>query len=134
MVTFNDSLLDYIKGHRNAILATNRKAGPPQLTLISYYYNGKDFAISTRGESQKAKNLGRRPDAALAIVDGGQQLIVYGKVDVISDPAEVVRINKERMNSRGESDTELRERLEREGRVVLILTPERYFPERLRAP
>ena len=136
-VEFSEPILEYIRGHRNAILATNRKNGPPQLTLISYHYDGKDFAISTRGATQKAKNLNRRPDAALAIVEGGRQLIIYGKTRVVSDPEEVFEMTRERIVrgfGRNEADDDLRERLKREERVVLVLEPDRYFPDTLRAP
>ena len=134
MVEFNESLTEYIRKHRTAVLATNRKSGPPQLTLISYNFDGKDFAISTRGESVKAKNIVRRPDVCLGIIDGGQQLMVYGKARVVREPADVLNLTKGRLGGGRESEAELAERLQREGRVVIVLTPEHYFPERLRAP
>ena len=135
MVEFSDPILEYIKGHRNAILATNRKRGAPQMTLISYDFDGNDFAISTRGASQKAKNLGRRPDASLAVVEGSRQLIVYGKARVVSDPDEVLRLHRDRMArgaSRSETESELAERLRREERVIIVLEPSSYFPQTLR--
>ena len=125
------SIAEYLKGHRVAVLATNRKAGAPQQTLIAYQFNGEDLAISVRGFSQKAKNLTRRPDASLAVIDGARQLIVTGKVTIISDEAEVLRLNKERMrqnSTRQETDSELVERLRREERVILLVTPERFYP------
>ncbi len=125
------SIAEYLKGHRVAVLATNRKAGPPQQTLIAYQFNGDDLAISVRGFSQKAKNLTRRPDASLAVIDGARQLIVTGKVTIISDEAEVLRLNKERMrqnSTRQETDAELAERLRREERVILLVSPERFYP------
>jgi len=129
--------LEYIQTHRNALLATNRKQGAPQLTLISYHFDGKDFTVSTRGATQKAKNLSRRPDASLAIVDGGRQLIVYGKATVVSDPDEVLRLHLSRMaggGGRSETPAELAERLRREERVIIIIEPQSYFPATLRAP
>jgi PPOX class probable F420-dependent enzyme len=136
-VEFSEPILDYIRGHRNAIIATNRKQGAPQLTLISYDYDGSDFAISTRGGNVKTNNIARRPDVALAVIDGGQQLIVYGKARVVSDQDEVFRLHRDRIRrgaTRQESDDELAERLQREGRVVVVVEPESYFPQTLRAP
>ncbi len=89
------------------------------------------MAISVRGFSQKAKNLMRRPDASLAVIDGSRQLIVTGQINVITDEAEVLRLNKERMQKiaqRPEADADLAERLRREERVLLILTPSRFYP------
>ena len=125
------SIAEYIQGHRIAVLATSRKSGPPQQTLIVYHFDGNDIAISVRGFSQKAKNLLRRPDASLAVIDGSRQLIVTGAVTVISDEAEVLRLNKERMRliaQREESDADLAERLRREERVILLISPDRFYP------
>ena len=136
-VEFSEPLLDYIRSHRNAVLATNRKQGAPQLTLISYDYDGSDFAISTRGGNVKTNNITRRPDVALAVIDGGQQLIVYGKARVVRDQDEVFQIHRDRIRrgaTRQESDDELAQRLQREGRVVVVVEPESYFPQTLRAP
>jgi len=126
------TVAEYLKGHRTAVLATNRKAGAPQQTLIAYHFDGNDIAISVRGFSQKAKNLLRRPDASLAVIDGQRQLIVSGIITVIEDPDEVLRVNKERMrqiSTRNESDEDLAARLRNEQRVVLLLSPERVYPQ-----
>ena len=125
------SIAEYLNNHRTAVLATNRKSGPPQQTLIAYQFDGETMAISVRGFSQKAKNLMRRPDASLAVIDGQRQLIVTGSMNVVTDEAEVLRLHKERMRKiaqRVESDEDLADRLKREERVVLILTPARFYP------
>ena len=132
MPDLHPTVAEYLKGHRTAVLATNRKAGAPQQTLIAYHFDGNDIAISVRGFSQKAKNLRRRPDASLAVIDGQRQLIVSGIITVIEDPDEVLRVNKERMrqiSTRNESDEDLAARLRNEQRVVLLLSPERVYPQ-----
>ena len=131
MSEIDTGILDYIKTHRVAVLATQRKAGAPQMTLIAYQFDGSDFAISVRGFSQKAKNLRHRPEASLAIIDGSTQLIVYGAVTVVEDETEVLRLNRERMrlvSTREETDEELAQRLRREERVILLFKPERFYP------
>ena len=69
------------------------------------------------------------------MTDGQRQLIVTGSTQVVSDPDEVFRLHAERIRQialRQESDSELAERLRREERVVLILTPARFYPASLR--
>jgi PPOX class probable F420-dependent enzyme len=125
------SIARYLSGHRVGVLATNRRAGAPQQTLIAYQFDGNDLAISVRGFSQKAKNLRRSPEASLAVIDGSTQLIVRGPVTIIEDEAEVLRLNQQRMrqiSTRRETDEELAERLRREQRVLLLLKPERCYP------
>jgi PPOX class probable F420-dependent enzyme len=128
------SIIEYLQGHRTGVLATQRARGAPQMTLIAYHFDGNDIAISTRAPTQKAKNLSRRPEASLAVIDGQRQLIVYGTADIVRDAAEVLRLHQERIRRialRQETDEELAERLIREDRVVLILRPDKYFPATL---
>ncbi|HLF79553.1 MAG TPA: pyridoxamine 5'-phosphate oxidase family protein [Dehalococcoidia bacterium] len=130
-MAIDSGIAKYLTGHRIGVLATSRKSGSPQQTLIAYQFDGNNIAISVRGFSQKAKNLMRRPDASLAVVDGSTQLIVSGAVTVISDEAEVLRLNQERMrqiSTRAESDAELADRLRKEERVILLLSPDRLYP------
>lgn len=128
------SIVEYLQGHRTGVLATQRARGAPQMTLIAYHFDGVDIAISTRAPTQKAKNLSKRPEASLAVIDGQRQLIVYGAVEIVRDEAEVLRLHQERIRRialRQETDDELAERLKREERVVLLLHPEKYFPATL---
>ena len=130
----DSSIVEYLQAHRAGVLATQRLRGAPQMTLIAYHFDGSDIAISTRAATQKAKNLSKRPEASLAVIDGQRQLIVYGAVEVVRDEAEVLRLHQERIRRvalRQESDEELAERLKREGRVILLLRPEKYFPATL---
>jgi len=131
MPDIHPSLAEYLQGHRTGVLATQRKAGAPQLTLIAYHFDGATLAISTRAPTQKAKNISRRPEVSLAVIDGPRQLIVYGTCDILRDEAEVLRVHKARIRpiaQRAETDEELTERLIREERVMLIITPTSFFP------
>src|SRR5215471_13270670 len=119
----DESVMDYVKGHRLAVLATQKKSGAPQLTMINYVFNGEDYKISVRGFSQKAKNIRKRPEVSMAIVDGRQQVVVYGQCEVVSDFDEVYRLTGELRRSAGapeQPDAEFRDWLKREERVVLI--------------
>ena len=131
MPDIHPSLAEYLSGHRTGVLATQRKAGAPQLTLIAYHFDGETLAISTRAPTQKAKNISRRPEVSLAVIDGQKQLIVYGTCEIVRDEPEVLRLHRERIRRialRQETDEELAERLKREQRVTLIITPTSFFP------
>jgi PPOX class probable F420-dependent enzyme len=129
------SLIEYLQAHRTGVLATTNRNGRPQQTLIAYQFDGRDMVISTRAPTLKAKNISKRPDVSLAVIDGQRQVVVYGKARIIRDFDEVLRINQERLRKialRAETDDELADRLKREERVVIVLTPEHYFPPALR--
>ena len=79
-------------------------------------------------------HVSRRPEVSLAVIDGQRQLIVYGTCDIVRDEAEVLRLHKERIRRialRQETDDELAERLKREQRVTLIVTPTSFYPTTL---
>lgn len=127
----DSTVMDYVKAHRLALLATQRKSGPPQMTMINYMFDGENYLISVRGFSQKAKNLMKRPEATLAIVDGRQQVIVYGKTRVITDFEEVMAMMLDMRRHAGMPDQdakEMRESAQREERIVVVFTPTSYYP------
>ena len=126
------SVIEYVNNHRLAVLATQRKAKSAQLTVINYMFNGEDFKVSVRGFSQKAKNILKRPEVSMAIVDGREQVIVYGKADVVSEFDEVVRLHREMRSHAGmpeQPEDEFLERLRSEERVVLVIRPDSFYPE-----
>lgn len=134
MSEISPTIVTYLQAHRTGVLATQKKSGAPQLTLIAYHFDGADLAISTRASTQKAKNISVRPEVSLAVIDGREQLIVYGAASVVRDEAEVLRLHRERIRQialREETDDELAERLKREERVILLVKPRSFFPPNL---
>ena len=134
MSNLDASILDYLRGHRTGVLATSKKSGAPQLTLIAYQFDGTTLAISTRAPTQKAKNISVRPEVSLAVIDGSRQLIVYGAARIVRNSAEVLHLHRERIRQialRKETDAELEARLKREDRVVILLTPRSFYPATL---
>ena len=136
-LNIDPSVVQFLEGHRQGVLATLRFKGPPQQTLIAYHFDGTNFAISTRNATQKAKNLRRRPDASMAVTDGGAQCIVTGTIQVVDDPERVYQLHRDRIRQvaqRAETDEQLVERLKREERVVLLLQPASFYPTTMARP
>jgi PPOX class probable F420-dependent enzyme len=123
-------IIDFVQAHRLAIMATQRKAGPPQLTMINYLFDGTNYLVTVRGQSVKAKHLRRRPELSLAIVDGRQQVIVNATSTLIEDLDEVVKIARGLRAHAGmppQTDEETRAWATREERVIIVATPTSYF-------
>src|SRR5579884_2775942 len=57
----------FLAGRRNAVIATNRKDGPPQLTSVWYRWTGDVFHVSTTTTRAKFTNLRRDPRVTLCI-------------------------------------------------------------------
>jgi PPOX class probable F420-dependent enzyme len=135
MADADDAVLDFLKTHRLGILATGRRDGSPQQSLIAYQFDGRDFAISTRAPAAKSKNIRRRPRVSLTVTDGPRVVVVYGSAAIVRDREKVFEYHRTRLVSPRQSqeldEAALRERLEREDRVVVLVTPEKYLPSRL---
>ncbi len=131
----DELVLEFLKTHRLAILATGRRDGSPQQSLVGYQFDGADFVISARGPSAKAKNASKRPRVSMTITDGPRVVVVYGGASVVRDPDEVLNYNLSRLVSPRQSgpvDPEaLARRLREEDRVVIVVRPEKYLASRL---
>jgi PPOX class probable F420-dependent enzyme len=133
----DQSVIDFVNEHRLAVMATQRKSGPPQLTMINYLFDGKHYLVTVRGYSVKTKHLRRRPELSMAIVDGRQQVIVYGTAELIEDLDEVVKIAprlREHAGMPPQSEEETRAWAEREERVIIVVTPTSYYPTAMPQP
>jgi len=69
---------DFLKERHLGVLATGRRNGTPQQTILSYNFDGKDVVISTGDATAKVKNIRKRPGVSLAVTDGPRCVVVYG--------------------------------------------------------
>lgn len=76
---------EFLRTMPNAILATNRRRGGPQVTPNWYLWTGDAFHISTAAWTAKVLNILRHPDVSLCIDDpvSGDYVAVYGRATVI---------------------------------------------------
>ena len=81
---------DFLARGRNAIVATNRPDGGPQLSPNWYLWDGERFLISTAAWTAKVKNLRRDPRMSLCIDDAFSNGELYvsasGRGEVIAGP------------------------------------------------
>ena len=119
-----------ITEHRLAIMATLRKDGSPQLTPINYAYKDGRFLISTTRDRAKYHNVRRSPSVSLCIIrpEGRPYVTVFGRArveeeDIVEGTAEIFRS----ISDRPLPDA-FAEGLRRQGRVLIIVTPERFVP------
>ena len=73
------ALADQFLGNRSlGILATGKRDGSPQLSIVSYTVKGSDIVVATGSSTAKCKNARRRPQVSLAVYDGPTCVAVYG--------------------------------------------------------
>ena len=84
-------LEEFLGAPRNAIVATIRKSGSPQLSPVWYLYENEKFYFPILTDSVKYRNLRRDPRVSICI-DGAfpdmRSVIVEGNTDLIEDSRE----------------------------------------------
>lgn len=79
--------LGFLRAHSQAVLATGRRDGSPQLSTVVYAVDGAHVLVSTKRNTAQVRNAARRPRVALAVNDGHAQLVIYGHAETIEhDP------------------------------------------------
>jgi PPOX class probable F420-dependent enzyme len=85
-----DDARAFVREHSNAVLATQRADGTPQMSPINVAVDDDGFfVISSRETAYKVRNLRRTPKAWLCVLpDGfyGQWVFIEGDVDIQSLP------------------------------------------------
>ena len=119
----------WLREHSLCSLATGRRDGSPQLSLVGYGYDGHDIVISTTSDRPKWINSKRQPKLALLVQDGRQYVVVYGRAEHIdSDPERIEAMKRipsfKRRLERNDSLAEVVAELDAEKRVVLRVIPE----------
>lgn len=125
----------FLKGHRLAIVGVERKDAPPQLSPVYYVMDGDDLLISTTATRAKAASV-RKAGRVSVCVLGEQQpfpyLTVYGHGRIEDeDTVDVMMAVGGAMTGSPLPESTrpaLEERAKVEGRVVLRVTPESFFP------
>jgi PPOX class probable F420-dependent enzyme len=80
---------EFLRSMPNAVLATNRSTGGPQVTPNWYLWTGDSFHISTAAWTAKVRNILRDPNVSMCIDDpvSGDYVAIYGRASVIDGPA-----------------------------------------------
>ena len=119
-----------IREERLAILATLRRDGSPQTTPINYAYQDGRFLISTTRDRAKYHNVRRNPHVSLCILrpEGRPYVTVFGRAQIEETNIAVGTAQIfQRISDRPLPDN-FEELLQQQGRILIILTPERFVP------
>lgn len=116
--------------HTWAVLATGRRDGSPQQSMVGYrVLDDGRIVISAKSYTAKWHNVLRQPKVSLTVPDGRQHLVVAGVVEGIdTEPrrSELTELLFRSMLGTEPTDpTEMIPMLDEQQRVVLLVTPER---------
>lgn len=123
-----EQLEAFLAEPRNIMVATIRRDGRPQVTPNWFAWDGERFYISTTKTRQKYKNLTRDPRVQLVLDEptGFRTVLVDGTAEIWEDLDRGLPYFKritQKHTGRTPDDAALRERLVREQRVLLVITP-----------
>jgi PPOX class probable F420-dependent enzyme len=126
--------LAFISRHHRAVLATLRRDGNPQLSLVTAGVEGDRVVVSTRETANKTKNLRRRPRATLLVFTDafyGDWVQVEGPVEVVALPEAMEGLVEYYRQISGEHPDwdDYRAAMERDSRVLLRIAVERAGPD-----
>ncbi len=91
---FGDSqMADFLARMRNAILATLRADGSPQVTPIWFHWDGRVMRMSTPSWAHKTHNVRRDARVSVCVDDpmSGTYVTMFGHAELIEGDPELVR-------------------------------------------
>lgn len=119
----------FLAEKHNVQVAAIRPDGRPQVTPNSFYWDGARFYISTTRRRRKYHNLKRDPRVQLVIDDPSRfrAVLLDGTASIIEDIDEQLPFFLKIMEKNGSpgDPAATRERLVRQGRVMIVVTPEK---------
>jgi PPOX class probable F420-dependent enzyme len=118
----------FLRDHVWAVLATGRRDGSPQQSMIGYVVDDEGRIVtSIKSYTAKWKNALRQPRVSLTVPDGRAHLVVYGDAEAIdADPlrAELTADVFARLSNAARPDpATIIEMLDEQKRTVLRITP-----------
>jgi PPOX class probable F420-dependent enzyme len=127
--------LEFVRTNHQAVLATLRADGRPQLTpvTVGLAADGDAVVVSTRETAMKVKNLRRDPWCSLCVfVDGfyGPFAQIEGRAEIVALPEAMDGLVEYYRAISGEHPDwdDYRAAMERDRRVLVRLRPERVGP------
>ena len=126
----------FIREHHRAVIATRRRDGAPQMSIVACNVDGDGrVVVSTRETAVKTKNVQRDPRVSICVLpdDGwaGPWIQVDGTAEVLSLPEAMEPLVDYYRTTAGEHPDwdDYRAAMERERRVLLRVTLERAGPD-----
>jgi PPOX class probable F420-dependent enzyme len=130
----HEELETFLSEVRNIMVAAIRRDGRPQMTPNWFVWRDGHFYISTTRTRAKYANLKRDQRVQLALDEpqGFRTLVVDGRAEILENLEEFIPFSRAittKYSGRTPDEQALRDRLLREKRVILRITPDRPMEE-----
>jgi PPOX class probable F420-dependent enzyme len=127
---------EFLRSRHRGVLAARRVDGSPQLSPVSCALDRDgNVVVSTRETAMKTKNIRRDPRVSLVVMDDGffgEWIQIDGTARIVSLPEAMEGLVDYYRMAAGEHPNwdEYREAMERERRVLLVISMDRVGPDR----
>ncbi|RLT42199.1 MAG: pyridoxamine 5'-phosphate oxidase family protein [Chloroflexi bacterium] len=74
---------EFLKAHSLGVLATGKRDGSPQQSILAYRFDGSEITINTGDVAAKVKNIRKNPRVSLAVVEGPTCVVIYGEARLL---------------------------------------------------
>jgi PPOX class probable F420-dependent enzyme len=130
-----DQARDFVRSHHHAVLATRSARGIQQTPVVVGVDDQGRLTVSSRETAFKTRHLRRDPWAQLCVLPDeffGEWVYVEGRAQVVSLPEAMEPLVDYYRGISGEADdwADYRAAMERERRVLIVITPEVAGPDR----
>ncbi len=130
-----EDALRFVAENHRAVLVTRRRDGGVQTSPVTVGRDGERVAISSRETAYKVRNLRRDPTATLCVLTDrfyGSWMSIEGPVAIVSLPEAMDGLIAYYREISGEHPDwdDYRAAMERDRRVLVLVTPERVGPTR----
>ncbi len=124
------ALSTFLAEPRNAMIAGVRRDGRPHVTPNWFLWDGRRFYVSTTKDRAKYRIFSRDPRVQVVVDDvmGFRYVIVDGTVEISEDVESGLGYFSALRHKHGrneQDEAELRQEMIDDGRVLLIITPDR---------
>ncbi|MCP5035491.1 MAG: PPOX class F420-dependent oxidoreductase, partial [Actinomycetia bacterium] len=125
-----DALEAFLAEPRNAMIAGVRRDGRPHLTPNWFLWDSERFYVSTTKDRVKYRIFSHDPRVQVVVDDvmGFRYVIVDGTVEISEDVESGLGYFRALRHKHGrteQDDAELRQEMIDDGRVLLVITPDR---------
>ena len=127
---FDESSEAFFLDHRWAVLATTRRDGSPQQSMVGYAVDAdRRLIVSVKADTAKWHSALRQPRVSVAIPDGRANLVIYGDAEAIDRDPERAVLTAEVFGRLSDSappePDSILPILDEQRRTVLRITPKR---------
>lgn len=125
-----DEQASFLGSHTWAILATGRRDGSPQQSMVGYLLDDEGrLVISAKSYTAKWRNARRQPRVSLTVPDGRAHLVVYGTAECIDADPQRAELTADVFAALGGGDrpdpSSIIPLLDEQQRTVLRISPDR---------